>query len=141
MIEVKGGMVKVGELVFLTIQDDKGSRRVLAKFESLYDGKVNIRVTSDNTLHSVKLGELTKANPLEVTDYYKGVSLESLKDNAKNLKDKLIEHGLWLEVKQATPEQLQQYKESKALKAAATNIDDKGNIVTEAKKENEPSIQ
>lgn len=103
--------------------------------ESIYEDKVNVRITATNDLHTVPAGELTQASQEEMEKYNQNQSKDVLLNQARNLKKELMEYGLVLEVRQASEAQVKEYKQEKEKAAAAANIGPSGNIVTEVKQE------
>lgn len=90
MVQLKSGNVNIGDSVLYS----SGGKRFLGKFESLYDNRMNVRLVSDNSLHTVSFKEVDKAGEEVIKSYFESKDKAELINQLKVLTDLLKPHGV-----------------------------------------------
>jgi hypothetical protein len=100
MIKLQDGHeVNVGDYVLHNIKEgDRVTQRRIGRFESIYEGKMNIRYLSSNDLATVPVNEISSAGPEVVANYFKGRGKKELLEEAERLNEELSKHGVKLQV-------------------------------------------
>lgn len=96
MVTLENGEVSIGSDV--VVHDKEKNTRRLGKFESLYEGLMNVRLCSDNSLVSVPFKTVTCASPEIVEQYFKNRSREELLCEVARLQEALSPHNITLSI-------------------------------------------
>jgi len=97
MVKLKGGEVNIGDAI---IWESEG-KRFLGKFESLYGSKMNVRLNSNNELHTVAFTEVSRASPEVLEAYQKNKGKNELVKEVEVLAEKLKPLGVEVSIRNA----------------------------------------
>ena len=92
MINLENGEVKVGDNVIIK----NGS--VVGKFESMYDGKMNVRVLKTNDLVTTEIKDVKKAETAEIEKLGQKDEKASLLKQFEELKLKLAKFDVFVDI-------------------------------------------